>query len=116
MGICDSRTIIVTGSGSGLGREYALLLAGEGANVIVNDIRLEAAAAVVKEIEAAGGKALASSDDITSMDGAQRIVDAAVARFGDVQGLVNNAGIVRDRMFASLSEQDWDDVIRVHLK
>ena len=116
MGICDKRTIIVTGSGSGLGREYALLLAVEGANVIVNDIRPEATAAVVKEIEAVGGKALASNDDITSMDGAQRIVDGAVARFGDVQGLVNNAGIVRDRMFASLSEQDWDDVIRVHLK
>ena len=116
MGICQDRTIIVTGSGSGLGREYALLLAGEGANVIVNDIRPEAAASVVKEIEAAGGKALANSDDITSMDGAQRIVDGAVAHFGDVQGVVNNAGIVRDRMFASLSEQDWDDVIRVHLK
>lgn len=116
MGICDKRTVIVTGSGSGLGREYALLLAGEGANVIVNDIRNEAAAAVVKEIESAGGQALANSDDITSMDGAQRIVDAAVARFGDVQALVNNAGIVRDRMFASLSEEDWDQVIRVHLK
>lgn len=116
MGICDNRTVIVTGSGSGLGREYALLIAAEGGNVVVNDIRPEAAAAVVKEIEAAGGKALASSDDITSMDGAQRIVDAAVARFGDVQALVNNAGIVRDRMFASLSEEDWDQVIRVHLK
>ncbi|MDR3419385.1 MAG: SDR family oxidoreductase [Nevskia sp.] len=116
MGICEGRTVIVTGSGSGLGREYALLLAQHGANVLVNDIRPEAAAAVVKEIEAAGGKALASSDDITSMDGAQRIVGAAVARFGDVQALVNNAGIVRDRMFASLSEQDWDEVIRVHLK
>ena len=116
MGICDKRTVIVTGSGSGLGREYALLLAGEGANVVVNDIRGEAAAAVVKEIESAGGQALANSDDITSMDGAQRIVDAAVARFGDVQALVNNAGIVRDRMFASLSEEDWDQVIRVHLK
>lgn len=116
MGICDNRSVIVTGSGSGLGREYALLIAAEGGNVVVNDIRPEAAAAVVKEIEAAGGKALASSDDITSMDGAQRIVDAAVAKFGDVQALVNNAGIVRDRMFASLSEEDWDQVIRVHLK
>jgi NAD(P)-dependent dehydrogenase (short-subunit alcohol dehydrogenase family) len=116
MSICDGRTIIVTGSGSGLGREYALLLAAEGANVVVNDIRVEAAAAVVKEIEAGGGQALADSDDITRMDGAQRIVDGAVARFGDVQALVNNAGIVRDRMFASLSEEDWDEVIRVHLK
>src|ERR1700757_3756411 len=112
MGICKDRTVIVTGSGSGLGREYALLIAAEGGNVVVNDIRLEAASAVVKEIESAGGKAIACTDDITTMDGAQRIIDAAVARFGDVQAVVNNAGIVRDRMFASLSEQDWDDVIR----
>jgi NAD(P)-dependent dehydrogenase (short-subunit alcohol dehydrogenase family) len=116
MGICDKRTVIVTGSGSGLGREYALLIAAEGGHVVVNDIRPEAASAVVAEIEAAGGKAIASSDDITSMDGAQRIVDAAVVKFGDVHALVNNAGIVRDRMFASLSEDDWDQVIRVHLK
>ena len=116
IGICDNRSIIVTGSGSGLGREYALLLAAEGASVLVNDIRAEAAAAVVKEIEAAGGKALANSDDITTMDGAQKIVEAAAARFGDVHGVVNNAGIVRDRMFASLSEEDWDQVIRVHLR
>ncbi|HWY23476.1 MAG TPA: SDR family oxidoreductase [Nevskia sp.] len=116
MGICDNRTVIVTGSGSGLGREYALLIAAEGGNVIVNDIRQEAAASVVKEIEGKGRQALACSDDITSMDGAQRIVDAAVAKFGDVQALVNNAGIVRDRMFASLSEDDWDQVIRVHLR
>jgi NAD(P)-dependent dehydrogenase (short-subunit alcohol dehydrogenase family) len=116
MGICDNRSVIVTGSGSGLGREYALLIAAEGGKVVVNDIRLEAAQSVVKEIEAAGGKAIASADDITSMDGAQRIVDAAVAAFGDVHAVVNNAGIVRDRMFASLSEDDWDQVIKVHLK
>ncbi|MDB5988375.1 MAG: family NAD(P)-dependent oxidoreductase [Nevskia sp.] len=113
MGICDNRTIIVTGSGSGLGREYALLLAQEGANVVVNDIRAEAAAAVAKEI---GKQAVANSDDITSMDGAARIVDAAVSNFGDVHGVVNNAGIVRDRMFASLTEEDWDLVVKVHLK
>jgi NAD(P)-dependent dehydrogenase (short-subunit alcohol dehydrogenase family) len=116
MGICNGRSIIVTGAGSGLGREYALLLAAEGASVLVNDIRAEASAAVVKEIEAGGGKAVASHDDITSMDGAARIVDGAVKAFGDVHGVVNNAGIVRDRMFASLSEEDWDQVIKVHLK
>ncbi len=116
MGICKDRTVIVTGSGSGLGREYALLIGAEGGNVVVNDIRLEAAAAVVKEVEAAGGKAIACTDDITTMDGAQRIVDAAVAKFGDIHAVVNNAGIVRDRMFASLSEDDWDQVVRVHLK
>jgi NAD(P)-dependent dehydrogenase (short-subunit alcohol dehydrogenase family) len=116
MGICSGRTVIITGAGGGLGRAYALAIAAEGGNVLINDIRPEAAAAVVKEIEAAGGAASANSDDITNMSGAKKIVDAAVARFGDVQAVVNNAGIVRDRMFASLTEQDWDDVIRVHLK
>ena len=116
MGICDNRTIIVTGSGSGLGREYALALAAEGANVAVNDIRLEAAEAVVKEIEAAGGKAVAALGDITSMAGADAIIAATVARFGTVHGVVNNAGVVRDKMFATMSEEDWDTVIRVHLK
>ena len=116
MGICENRTIIVTGSGSGLGREYALALAAEGANVAVNDIRLEAAEAVVKEIEAAGGKAVAAIGDITSMTGAETIIAAALAKFGEVHGVVNNAGVVRDRMFASMSEEEWDTVIRVHLK
>jgi len=116
MGICDNRTIIVTGSGSGLGREYALALAAEGANVAVNDIRLEAAEAVVNEIQAAGGKAVAALGDITSMAGAEAIIAAALAAFGEVHGVVNNAGIVRDKMFASMSEEDWDAVIRVHLK
>ncbi|MGH8444130.1 MAG: SDR family oxidoreductase [Solimonas sp.] len=115
-GICADRSIIVTGSGSGLGRTYALALAAEGAGVIVNDIRRDAAQAVVAEIEAAGGRAVASGDDITSMSGAQAIVDTGVQAFGDVHGVVNNAGIVRDRMFASLSEEDWDLVIKVHLK
>lgn len=116
MSICGNRTIIVTGSGSGLGREYALALAAEGANVAVNDIRLEAAEAVVKEIEAAGGKAVAAIGDITSMAGADAIIAAAIARFGNVHGIVNNAGVVRDKMFATMSEDDWDTVIRVHLK
>lgn len=116
MGICDNRTIIVTGSGAGLGREYALALAAAGANVAVNDIRLEAAEAVVKEIQAAGGKAAAALGDITSMAGADAIIAATLAAFGDVHGVVNNAGVVRDRMFASMSEEEWDTVIRVHLK
>ncbi|HKY91309.1 MAG TPA: SDR family oxidoreductase [Nevskiaceae bacterium] len=116
MGICNDRTIIITGAGGGLGRSYALALAAEGANVVVNDIRAEAAQAVVAEIQAAGGKAVANSDDITSMAGAENIVAAGVDAFGDVHGVVNNAGIVRDRMFATLTEADWDDVVRVHLK
>lgn len=116
MGICDNRSIIVTGAGGGLGRAYALALAAEGASVLVNDIRREAADAVVSEILKAGGKAAANSDDITSMAGAASIVAGAVESFGDVHGVVNNAGIVRDRMFASLSEDDWDLVVKVHLK
>jgi NAD(P)-dependent dehydrogenase (short-subunit alcohol dehydrogenase family) len=113
MGICDNRTLIVTGAGGGLGRAYALALAAEGANVVVNDIRAEGAQAVAGEI---GEKALANADDITSMAGAEKIVNAAVAKFGDVHGVVNNAGIVRDKMFASMGEEDWDLVVKVHLK
>lgn len=116
MGICNNRNIIVTGAGGGLGRAYAHALAAEGAGVIVNDIRREAAEAVVAEVVAAGGKAVANSDDITSMAGAEAIVAAGVNAFGDVHGVVNNAGIVRDRMFASLTEDDWDLVVKVHLK
>ena len=113
MGICDKRTVIVTGAGGGLGRAYAIALAQAGGNVVVNDIRADAAAAVAQEI---GARALADSGDITSMAGAADIVDAAVKKFGDVHAVVNNAGIVRDRMFASMSEEEWDLVIKVHLK
>jgi NAD(P)-dependent dehydrogenase (short-subunit alcohol dehydrogenase family) len=116
MGICDGRTVIITGAGGGLGRAYALSFAAEGANVVVNDIRGEAAEAVAAEIKSAGGHALASTGDITTLAGAQGIVEAAVAAFGEVHVLVNNAGVLRDRMFLSLSEDDWDTVMRVHLK
>lgn len=116
MRICEQRTIIITGAGGGLGRAYALAFGQAGANVVVNDIRLEAAESVATEVVAAGGQAVANQDDITSMAGAQSIVDAAVAAFGEVHVLVNNAGILRDRMFISLSEEDWDLVMQVHLK
>ena len=116
MGICEGRTVIITGAGGGLGRAYALAFAAEGANVVVNDIRKEAADAVVDQIVTGGGKAIASDDDITRMDTAQKIVDAALAAFGEVHVVVNNAGILRDRMFISLSEDDWEQVMRVHLK
>jgi NAD(P)-dependent dehydrogenase (short-subunit alcohol dehydrogenase family) len=116
MPICNQRTVIITGAGGGLGRAYALAFAAEGANVVVNDIRLEAAEAVAAEAVAAGGRAIANQGDITTMAGAQSIADAAVAPYGEVHVLVNNAGILRDRMFVSLSEEDWDQVMRVHLK
>ncbi len=116
MGMCEGRTVIITGAGGGLGRAYALAFAAEGANVVVNDIRREAADAVAAEIAAAGGKAIANADDITRIETAQCIVDAALAAFGEVHVVVNNAGILRDRMFVSLSEDDWDQVMRVHLK
>lgn len=116
MGICEGRTVIITGAGGGLGRAYALGFAAEGARVLVNDIRRGAADEVTAEIVAKGGEALANDDDIASMAGAQRIVEAAVQRFGDVQVLVNNAGNLRDRMFVNMTEEEWDQVIRVHLK
>jgi NAD(P)-dependent dehydrogenase (short-subunit alcohol dehydrogenase family) len=116
MGICDNRSIIITGAGAGLGRAHALALAAEGASVLVNDINRAGAEAVAAEVTKAGGQAIANSDDITSMAGAQSIIDAAAKAFGDVHAVVNNAGILRDKMFASMGEEDWDLVIKVHLK
>ncbi|WAG80258.1 SDR family oxidoreductase [Metapseudomonas furukawaii] len=116
MPICQDRSVIITGAGGGLGRAYALAFAAEGARVLVNDINLPAAEAVVAEIRAAGGQALANDGDITDYAAAGEIVRAALEAFGDLHVLVNNAGICRDRMFASLTEADWDAVMAVHLK
>ena len=125
MGICDNRTVIITGAARGLGRAYALAFGAEGANVVVNDIGTSlngegrdtsAADGVVAEIVAAGGKAIANYEDITDWDAAKRIVDAAVSAFGDLHVVVNNAGIVRDRMFVSATLEEWDATMHVHLR
>ena len=116
MGICDQRVVIVTGAGGGLGAAHARVLASEGAAVLVNDINTDAARAVVNEITAAGGRAVVSESDITNYESSGQAVAQAVETFGDLTGVVNNAGNNRDRMFASLSEADWDQVMAVHLK
>ncbi len=125
MGICQDRTVIITGAARGLGRAYALAFAAEGANVVVNDIGTSlggegrdtsAADAVVAEIIAAGGKAIANCEDVTDWDAAGRIVAAAIEAFGDLHVVVNNAGIVRDRMFVSSTVEEWDATMHVHLR
>ena len=121
-GICEGRVAIVTGAGRGLGREHALALARQGALVVVNDIGAELdgtgsssgpAGEVVDQIRAAGGQAIANGDDISDHDGAKRVIDAAIAQWGDVHVVVNNAGILRDRMIFNMSVDDFDAVIRV---
>ncbi|CAN5908466.1 SDR family oxidoreductase [soil metagenome] len=125
MGICDGRVCIVTGAGRGIGREHALMLAEQGAKVVVNDIGGEMdgsgrstgpAQDVVDEIVAAGGEAVASGDDISTWDGSERLVQGAVEAFGTLDVVINNAGILRDRMLANMTEAEWDAVISVHLK
>jgi NAD(P)-dependent dehydrogenase (short-subunit alcohol dehydrogenase family) len=114
--ICKDRVVIITGAGGGLGREYALAFAAQGASVVVNDINEAAAQTTVDDIVAAGGKALANSSDITNYDDSLNIVKSAIETFGGLHVVVNNAGVCRDRMFASMTEQEWDQVIAVHLK
>ncbi|WP_419535359.1 SDR family oxidoreductase [Endozoicomonas sp.] len=116
MAICENRVVIVTGAGGGLGRAYALGFAAEGAKVIVNDINEKAASDVVETIKEAGGDAVVNTNDITDYEESALIVKQAIDAFGDLHVVVNNAGICRDRMFASLSESDWDAVMAVHLK
>lgn len=115
-GLCQDRVVIVTGAGGGLGRQYALAFAAEGAKVVVNDINKNAAAETVALIERAGGKAVANSSDITNYADSANAVKQAIDAFGDIHVVVNNAGICRDKMFASMGEADWDAVIAVHLK
>ncbi len=125
MGHLDGRVVIVTGAGRGVGRGHALTMASEGASVVVNDLggaqdgsggEIGPAQEVVNEIVAAGGKAVANGDSVTDADGVKRMIQTAVDEFGDLHGVVNNAGILRDRMLVSMSEDDFDLVIDVHLK
>jgi NAD(P)-dependent dehydrogenase (short-subunit alcohol dehydrogenase family) len=125
MGICDGRVVIVTGGGRGLGRAHSLAFAAEGAKVVVNDLgaSLEGDATdespgqeVVNEIVAAGGEAIVNGDDVSDWDGAGRMVAQAIDAFGGLDTVVCNAGIVRDRMLVNMSVEEWDAVIRVHLR
>ena len=115
-GICEGRVVIITGAGGGLGAAHARVLAAEGASVIVNDINEAAAKAVVDEIIAAGGKAVVNTSDITNYDDSLNAVKQALDSFGDLHAVVNNAGVNRDRMFASMTEVEWDTIMAVHLK
>ena len=123
--LCDGRVAIVTGAGRGLGREHALLLAANGAKVVVNDLGANVdgtgrdasfAAQTVADIKKAGGEAVVNGDDVSSWAGAKHMIDHAVQAYGKLDIVVNNAGILRDRMLVNMSEEEWDAVIQVHLK
>jgi NAD(P)-dependent dehydrogenase (short-subunit alcohol dehydrogenase family) len=125
MGALDGRVAIITGAGRGIGREHALLFASEGAKVVVNDLGgaidgsgddRSPAEQVVDEIKNMGGEAIANADNVADWEGGKRLVDGAVEAFGDLHVLVNNAGILRDRVLINMTEDEWDSVIHVHLK
>jgi len=125
MGILDGKVALITGAGRGIGREHALMMASEGAKVVVNDLGGDASGAgvdatpaqeVVAEIEAMGGEAIVNGGNVAKFDEAGAMIQQAVDTFGDINIVVNNAGILRDRMLFSMSEDDWDAVIAVHLK
>ena len=125
MGYLDGLSIAVTGAGRGIGRAVAMAAAEAGASVVVADFGVamdgkdpdsEVANAVVEEIKAAGGNAVAVADTVTTMEGGARIVQTAVDSFGRIDGVVCVAGILRERMLFNMSEEEWDDVVRVHLK
>jgi len=113
--ICEGRVVVITGAGRGIGRAHALEFARQGAKVVVNDIDAEAEE-VVKEIEGAGGAAIANHDDVADWSASEHMVQSAIDTFGGLNVVVNNAGFVRDRMFANATEEEFDAVVRVHLK
>jgi NAD(P)-dependent dehydrogenase (short-subunit alcohol dehydrogenase family) len=125
-GLCEGRVCIITGAGRGIGREHALMLAEQGAKVVVNDLGGDMdgsgapstgpAVEVVDEVKALGGDAVANGDDISDFEGAKKLVDQAIETFGRLDVLINNAGILRDRTLVSMTEAEWDAVIKVHLK
>src|SRR5699024_4952112 len=123
--LCQDRVVVITGAGRGIGRAHALAYADAGAHVLVNDVGVALdgsdtgegpAEQVVSEIEARGGKAVANTDDVADFDGAENLIRTATEHFGRLDVLLNNAGFVRDRMLVNLTEDEWDAVIRVHLK
>jgi NAD(P)-dependent dehydrogenase (short-subunit alcohol dehydrogenase family) len=125
VGICDGRVVAITGAGRGIGREHALEFARQGAKVVVNDLGGEMdgtgsssgpSGEVVDEIRGMGGEAVANNDDVSDYDGAGRLVQAAIDAFGTLDVLVNNAGILRDRMLVNMTIEEWDAVIKVHLR
>jgi NAD(P)-dependent dehydrogenase (short-subunit alcohol dehydrogenase family) len=124
-GLCEGRVVIVTGGGRGIGREYCLMLAEEGAKVVVNDLGgaadgtgsdLSPADQVVQEIKKMGGEAVANGADVSNFEQAGQMIDQAVKTFGKLDALISNAGILRDRMLVNMTEAEWDAVIKVHLK